>query len=748
MFTLLLAAAAAAAQAPRTLPLAIKCAKLTAAERADIEAPDKFEFGSQLAWYAREQCVSMSEARRRMNLQAIAPSPTLVEAIKTNEAATFAGLWIQHQPTYGVVVAFTRDAAKTLAKYTRDPLYIPLDRPAASERDLEETRLRIGRELARFGAKPDVAFVDVVKGTVEFGYSGDLSTFNAAVARGEVALPPYVRLTGPRPLPPAPALPADWRETVKVFPTVRGRTGTGPEPDILISGTMVLEDGCLRLKQEDGPSRLIVWPAEAALEIKEGKPVVIHRLSGERVPPGRIRLGFKMRSPVDVAEVEGLSAACPGPYVYAGSFGSMARYDAQDREERITWFMREKGMTRGQAEAAERTAQARAPRWTVLRKNLADQYPKAFVSLYANVDGATLQWAGTKAQALAAVPDDLRALVSVQIVPKPIAELNALAADVRTQLKRNRLNGEVQVIETAGRLYLSGADLPALSRAAVAGTIRLPPIVQVISNGASFDGYLDKFNRSADAALEAAPDFAAIQALIQDTWLPGVQYADRVGPRRKPGPGEGRDDARFLVALGWTAEDLKRHRAAGFDPVAAWGQINMLVGPEMLAASVRDAVVAELVRLVPERLGDGSRTTAEYRVVDSLKGAAKTGEIVRVRLISGYDADGTFQQAGDEPIALPGLPGSLSKGSRWLLFLSPTFNDHRARLSGGRSRPGDQMSFRGFIPVDGDTLDLRYVSDAWPASLARVRAALAPVDRAFDAAEAQNLGKVAARRLP
>lgn len=746
MFTLLLAAAAA--QAAPTLPLATKCPKLTAAERADIEAPDKFEFGSQLAWYAREQCVPMSEARRRMNLQTIAPSPTLVEAIKTNEAATFAGLWIQHQPTYGVVVAFTRDAAKTLAKYTRDPLYKPFDRPAASERDLEEARLRIGRELARFGAKPDVAFVDVMRGTVELGYSGDLSRFNAAVARGQVTLPPYVRLNGPRPLPAAPELPAGWRDTVKAFPTVRGRTGNGPEPDILISGMMVLENGCLRLKQEDGPSRLIVWPAEAALEIKDGKPVVIHRLSGERVPVGRIRLGFKMRSPVDVTEVDGLSAACPGPYVYAGSFGSMAKYDAQDGEERITWFMREKKMTRGQAEAAERAAQARAPRWTALRKNLADQQPEAFVSLYATVDGATLQWAGTSAQALAAIPADLRALVSVQIVPKPIAELNAAAADVRAQLKRNGLKGEVQVMEGAGRLYLSSPDLPMLSRAALAGSLKLPPVVQVVSNGASFDGYLDKFNQSANAALEVAPDFAAIQALIQDTWLPGVQYADRVGPRRKPGPGEARDDARMLVALGWTAEDLMRHRAAGFDPVAAWGQINMLVGPEMLAASVRDTVVAELVRLVQERLGDGSRTTAVFRVVEPLKGAAKTGEIVRVRLISGYDSDGTFQQAGEEPIALPGLPASLSNGSRWMLFLSPTFNDHRARLSGGRSRLGDQVSFRGFIPVDGDTLDLRYVSDSWPTSLVTVRTALAPVDRAFDAAEAQNPGKVAAWRLP
>jgi len=137
-------------------------------------------------------------------------------------------------------------------------------------------------------------------------------------------------------------------------------------------------------------------------------------------------------------------------------------------------------------------------------------------------------------------------------------------------------------------------------------------------------------------------------------------------------------------------------------------------------------------------------------VVESLKGAAKTGELVRVRLISGYDADGTLQQAGEEPIALPGLPGlpgSLTRGSRLLLFLSPTFNDHRARLSGGRSRAGDQVSFRGFIPVESDTLDLRFVSDSWPTSLSKVRAALSQVDRAFDAAEAQNPGSVAARRL-
>ena len=207
-----------AANDPPDKPLAEACPNLSAAERTEIEAvksgkgpfPEKSPF-PELAWYARDNCVTIAEAQRRMEIQnrdAIGaetepggpppPPPnsvgSLSQRLEANEAATFAGLWIQHQPDYRVVVAFTRDAASTLAKYTNDPLFKPVDRPGASQAELRATQDRILEALHRFDARPSVGMSDIITGTVEISVTGDLSRFRRAVARGEVDLPAYVRI--------------------------------------------------------------------------------------------------------------------------------------------------------------------------------------------------------------------------------------------------------------------------------------------------------------------------------------------------------------------------------------------------------------------------------------------------------------------------------------------------------------------------------------------------------------------------
>lgn len=313
---------AAAALAPAVPSLAQKCPNLSATERVQISRPDRFEFGTQLAWYARDQCVSMAEARRRMDIQNSKAVQAVLETIERQEGANFAGVWLQHQPRYGYVVAFTRDAAATLRRYTTDPIFIPVERPGSSKLVLDKERERLSALLHRYGAKPDWSSVDIQKGLVEISYLGDLGRWNAAVARREIVVPSYLRLHGPRPLPAAPTLPVDWRRMVKHFPQARTRLG-GAEPDILISGRMVLVGGCLRLARADGkPGPLLIWPAEAALEIKQGRVTVINRANGERVAPGSFRIGYLSRTPVDVADVDDLGAGCAGPFVYAGRFGA------------------------------------------------------------------------------------------------------------------------------------------------------------------------------------------------------------------------------------------------------------------------------------------------------------------------------------------------------------------------------------------------------------------------------------------
>ena len=80
-------------------------------------------------FYAREFCVSHQEARRRLALQGEWHTgetgkmvQELITRIQLEEADSFAGHWIQHSPEYGLAVAFTKNAKRTLAKYTNNPI--------------------------------------------------------------------------------------------------------------------------------------------------------------------------------------------------------------------------------------------------------------------------------------------------------------------------------------------------------------------------------------------------------------------------------------------------------------------------------------------------------------------------------------------------------------------------------------------------------------------------------------------------
>jgi hypothetical protein len=71
--------------------------------------------------------ISVDEAVRRFQLQeAIGPLGAQLEA---NEADTFAGLWLQQEPEFRVVVAFTQDGEATMQPYVAGtPLASPMKR--------------------------------------------------------------------------------------------------------------------------------------------------------------------------------------------------------------------------------------------------------------------------------------------------------------------------------------------------------------------------------------------------------------------------------------------------------------------------------------------------------------------------------------------------------------------------------------------------------------------------------------------
>ncbi len=71
--------------------------------------------------YASDYGVTVEEARRRLTLQgSVGP---IQKDLVDNESGTFAGLWIQHEPTHRIIARFTRDGEATVRPYiTGGPL--------------------------------------------------------------------------------------------------------------------------------------------------------------------------------------------------------------------------------------------------------------------------------------------------------------------------------------------------------------------------------------------------------------------------------------------------------------------------------------------------------------------------------------------------------------------------------------------------------------------------------------------------
>ncbi|WP_152566028.1 hypothetical protein [Lysobacter antibioticus] len=94
--------------------------------------------------YAAERGVTTAEASRRLS--------HVDEALKVKEAAeakypdTFGGLYIQHEPTYRVIVKFSRDAESSLRSLTADVAFVPV-KSAYSIRDLEKKATQVATIL-------------------------------------------------------------------------------------------------------------------------------------------------------------------------------------------------------------------------------------------------------------------------------------------------------------------------------------------------------------------------------------------------------------------------------------------------------------------------------------------------------------------------------------------------------------------------------------------------------------------------
>lgn len=145
-----------------------------------------------IAIYAWSMNITMDQA---MDRQTIRDSFDGVQpALMGNEAVTFCGMWIQHQPEYKFVIAFTRDGENTIKKYvTAYQLhYIELRTYRYTLQEMLAGQRQVGTTLNSLGIKyqsgtrvqENYVLVEVT----------DRTPIDQAITEGKLVLPDFVRI--------------------------------------------------------------------------------------------------------------------------------------------------------------------------------------------------------------------------------------------------------------------------------------------------------------------------------------------------------------------------------------------------------------------------------------------------------------------------------------------------------------------------------------------------------------------------
>lgn len=190
----------------------------------------------------------------------------LGQTLRRQEPDNFVQMRIVRDPTVAAEVWFKRDAARTLARYTSNPLF----RPRQGGHNLaEQERLRsLWAERARSGDVINLVGVDPITGAVELGIAVEEAEFGRIAAARGWALGPEVKLMFPPPRQPAFAAPS-LAKYVRAF--ARETKAKGIQLTGGYGGRIVLDDGCFRLETREGGARgpLVMFGRQTQLALDE-----------------------------------------------------------------------------------------------------------------------------------------------------------------------------------------------------------------------------------------------------------------------------------------------------------------------------------------------------------------------------------------------------------------------------------------------------------------------------------------------
>ena len=275
---------------------------------------------------AQEQFRRAGEFQNRVREEVQALAGKLRRAEKGN----FVDLYYENEGDPHVVFRFLRDGRRTLAKYTRNPKFVP----ATARWSTQELRAAMDFMLETFRDDRVIAGGGYgnKQNTAEIEINVTEPEFRALVARKGVKIPEPIELkfsaTRPasainRPLPPGIA------PLVRLF--ARSDRPVGMVNSILSRAKVVLKDGCFR--SPDNGDALVQFPLGAQLFIDRGGYLAF----GAAEAPGYARVGEEIVFPGSIVEVAApdlvgpIHAACgPGKVIAVNGMRSAAAERAQD----------------------------------------------------------------------------------------------------------------------------------------------------------------------------------------------------------------------------------------------------------------------------------------------------------------------------------------------------------------------------------------------------------------------------------
>ncbi|MEA3345575.1 MAG: hypothetical protein U9Q78_04935 [Chloroflexota bacterium] len=289
---------------------------------ASVEVSDALRRDAETM--AEELGIPVDEAIRRLKLQD--PIGTMGAELERQEADTFAGLWIQHEPEYRIVVAFTRNGEETIQPYIENTSLADLVEVRNAEATYEELKAA-QQEAHRLLDESGLSLasgIDIKENRVDL-YVTDRSLFDTTLREANVRLPDYVEvITIYEPLGDDIPFAVTPNPTIH-FPQLRTRSATFMTA--LLVGKLIVKDGCLRVSvSERDRGHLIIWQPDYFLNSNEGVVEILDR-NGEavarvgeeiRIGGGEVALTANLKRQLR----EPLPEQCEGPYWLMGQLVS------------------------------------------------------------------------------------------------------------------------------------------------------------------------------------------------------------------------------------------------------------------------------------------------------------------------------------------------------------------------------------------------------------------------------------------